>query len=49
MTRHRAVTPLAEGVLPWPEDLARAYTEHGWWRGQALGAELLAAADAHPD
>jgi 2,3-dihydroxybenzoate-AMP ligase len=49
VTRHRAVTPLAEGVLPWPEDLARAYTEHGWWRGQALGAELLAAADAHPD
>jgi 2,3-dihydroxybenzoate-AMP ligase len=47
MTRRRTVTPLAEGVVPWPEEAARTYTERGWWRGQALGAELLAAADAH--
>jgi 2,3-dihydroxybenzoate-AMP ligase len=47
MTRRRAMTPLAEGVVPWPEEAARVYTERGWWRGQALGAELLAAADAH--
>ena len=49
MTRRRAVTPIAEGIVPWPEELARAYTERGWWRGRALGAELLAAADSHPD
>ncbi len=44
----RTITPVAEGVIPWPEELARAYTERGWWRGLALGAELLAAADARP-
>ncbi len=47
MTR-RTITPIAEGVTPWPEELARAYTERGWWRGRALGAELFAAADARP-
>jgi 2,3-dihydroxybenzoate-AMP ligase len=49
VTRRHAVQPIAEGVVPWPEDLARAYTERGWWRGAALGAELLAVADTHPD
>ena len=44
----RTITPIAEGVIPWPEELARAYTERGWWRGLALGAELLAAADTRP-
>jgi 2,3-dihydroxybenzoate-AMP ligase len=48
MTR-RAVTPIAEGVVPWPDDLARAYRARGWWRGEALGAELVAAADVNPD
>ena len=32
--------------MPWPEDLAREYTKAGWWRGQALGAEIAAVADA---
>jgi 2,3-dihydroxybenzoate-AMP ligase len=49
MTRRRPVTPIAEGVVPWPDDLADAYARHGWWRGQALGAELLAAADSRRD
>ncbi|NEK59450.1 (2,3-dihydroxybenzoyl)adenylate synthase [Geodermatophilus sabuli] len=40
---------MADGVVPWPEEFQRRYTERGWWRGIALGAELLAAADAHPD
>ena len=40
---------IAEGVVPWPEELAREYTRRGWWRGRALGAELLDAADARPD
>ena len=38
-----------DGTVPWPEELARAYAEAGWWRGRALGAELSAAADARPD
>lgn len=49
MTRRLASTSIAEGVVPWPEEFARRYTERGWWQGRALGAELLAAADAHPD
>jgi salicylate---CoA ligase len=39
------VTPIADGVVPWPPDTARAYAAAGWWRGQALGAEILAVAD----
>ena len=38
------VSPIATGTVPWPEDLARAYTAAGWWRGQPLGAEILAVA-----
>jgi len=39
-------TPIADGTVPWPEDLAREYESIGWWRGQALGTEIAAAADA---
>jgi 2,3-dihydroxybenzoate-AMP ligase len=49
MTEHSRPTPIAEGVVPWPDDAARTYGERGWWRGLALGAELWAAADARPD
>jgi salicylate---CoA ligase len=45
----RTVMPIAEGVVPWPDEFVRRYTEQGWWRGIALGAELLATADARPD
>jgi 2,3-dihydroxybenzoate-AMP ligase len=45
----RTVTPIADGVVPWPDEFVRRYTGHGWWRGAALGAEVLAAADARPD
>jgi salicylate---CoA ligase len=43
------VTPIADGVVPWPDELARAYADAGWWRGRPLGAELYAAADVRPD
>lgn len=49
MTRRAAATPTADGTVPWPEDLAQVYVDRGWWRGKALGAELLAVADARPD
>jgi 2,3-dihydroxybenzoate-AMP ligase len=39
------ITPIADGTVPWPEELAREYENAGWWRGQALGTELAAAAD----
>jgi len=49
MTRRRTATPTADGTIPWPEDLVEVYVARGWWRGNALGAELLTVADAHPD
>ncbi len=42
-------TPIADGTVPWPGDLARTYAEAGWWRGQALGSEIAAVAGARPD
>jgi salicylate---CoA ligase len=40
--------PVSDGTVPWPDDLVREYTEAGWWRGQALGTEIAAAAAARP-
>ena len=45
----RRITPIAEGTVPWPPDLARAYRQAGWWRGESLGAQVAAVADARPD
>ncbi|WP_409329258.1 (2,3-dihydroxybenzoyl)adenylate synthase [Trujillonella humicola] len=42
-------TPVAEGTVPWPEELAREYTARGWWRGRSLGADLYEVADTRPD
>jgi 2,3-dihydroxybenzoate-AMP ligase len=36
------------GIVPWPEDLAREYEKQGWWRGRALGAEIAAVAATRP-
>ncbi len=44
-----AVTPVAEGTVPWPEEAVREYVVRGWWRGRALCTELWGAADARPD
>ena len=43
-----AVTPVAEGTVPWPEEAVREYVARGWWRGRALGTELWSTADARP-
>ena len=40
---------MTEGTVPWPGDLARQYAKAGWWRGQALGAEIAAVAAARTD
>jgi salicylate---CoA ligase len=40
------ITPIADGTVPWPEELAREYEKAGWWRGRDLGAELAAVADS---
>jgi 2,3-dihydroxybenzoate-AMP ligase len=43
-----AVTPVAQGTVPWPEEAAREYVARGWWRGRALGTELWSAAGVQP-
>jgi salicylate---CoA ligase len=42
-------TSIADGTVPWPAELARAYAEAGWWQGRPLGAEIVAVADARGD
>jgi salicylate---CoA ligase len=44
-----AVSAIADGVVPWPDQLAGEYTARGWWRGLTLGAELWAVADRRAD
>jgi 2,3-dihydroxybenzoate-AMP ligase len=46
---HPRPAPVAEGVVPWPDDVAAGYAERGWWRGLSLGAELWTAADQRPE
>src|SRR6185437_6993262 len=45
----RRITPIAEGTVPWPPDLAQAYRQAGWWRGESLGTQFAAVAGARPD
>jgi 2,3-dihydroxybenzoate-AMP ligase len=42
-------SPVAEGVVPWPDDAAAEYVRRGWWRGRSLGSELWEVADARAD
>ena len=43
-----AVTPVAQGTVPWPDEVAREYVTRGWWHGCALGTELWNAASSRP-
>ena len=43
------VTPIADGIVPWPPECAEEYVRRGWWRGQTLGRQLWDVADARPD
>ena len=42
-------TPVAEGTVPWPEDVAATYVAKGYWKGRTLGEALRAVADERPD
>ncbi len=42
-------TPISEGVVPWPAEVARSYVEKGYWRERSLGEQLWEAADRNPD
>lgn len=41
-------TRIAEGIVPWPDDVAAHYVEAGYWQGRPLGAHLWEAADRAP-
>ncbi len=41
--------PISEGVVPWPEGVARTYAEKGYWRQRSLGEHLWQAAARHAD
>lgn len=43
------VRPIAEGLVPWPPELAERYRTEGYWEGRALGHRLWTSADRHPD
>jgi 2,3-dihydroxybenzoate-AMP ligase len=42
-------TPVTEGTVPWPEDVAATYVAKGYWQGRTLGEALRAVADERPD
>lgn len=42
-------SPTRDGVVPWPEEVARHYREQGYWEDRTLGTALWEVADRHPD
>jgi 2,3-dihydroxybenzoate-AMP ligase len=44
-----AISPVADGIVPWPEEAAGQYVARGWWRDLALGTELWRAAATRMD
>ncbi|PVG81997.1 2,3-dihydroxybenzoate-AMP ligase [Nocardioides gansuensis] len=43
------VSPIIEGVVPWPADVAAQYVDAGYWENRALGSHLWEQADRTPD
>jgi len=43
------VSPISEGVVPWPADVAASYVAAGYWENRALGAQLWEQADRTPN
>jgi 2,3-dihydroxybenzoate-AMP ligase len=41
--------PTRGNIVPWPQEVAERYVAKGYWRGEAIGDELRAVADAAPD
>jgi 2,3-dihydroxybenzoate-AMP ligase len=42
-------SPIAGGVVPWPDDVAELYVQAGYWQGRSLGDLLWAQADLTPN
>lgn len=45
----REPRPVADGLVPWPEEFVTRYVKAGYWAGRPLGAHLRDAADRAPD
>jgi len=43
------VSPVSDGVVPWPADVAAQYVAAGYWENRALGSHLWEQADRTPD
>jgi 2,3-dihydroxybenzoate-AMP ligase len=43
------VSPISEGVVPWPAEVAAEYVAAGYWENRALGSHLWEQADRAPD
>jgi salicylate---CoA ligase len=43
------VSPIADGVVPWPEEDAARYVAAGYWEGRSLPFHLWQQADRTPD
>ncbi|MGH3369258.1 MAG: AMP-binding protein, partial [Nocardioidaceae bacterium] len=41
-------SPISEGTVPWPPDVADSYVAKGYWEGRSLGEHVWATADARP-
>lgn len=43
------VTPISEGVVPWPAEVAAAYVDAGYWENRSFGEQLWEQADRTPE
>jgi salicylate---CoA ligase len=43
------VTPISEGVVPWPAEVAAAYVDAGYWENRSFGEQLWDRADRTPE
>jgi 2,3-dihydroxybenzoate-AMP ligase len=43
------VSPVSEGVVRWPDDVAAEYVAAGYWEERSLGSHLWEQADRTPD
>ncbi len=43
------VSPIADGVVPWPAEDAARYVAAGYWEGRSLPHHIWQQADRTPD
>ena len=43
------VTPISDGAVPWPAEVAAAYFDAGYWENRSFGEQLWEQADRTPE